>query len=102
MLLEKIRNKGIKWFFWRLNSEFRKPTKAPTKFILDGWLRIRKKISRTRNVNDKEELLYAIYDLKIAPITFDIIEFLINSEYEANRLGKKGFVIVFVPQGKPS
>ena len=102
MLLQKIRNKGIKWFFWRLNSEFRKPTKASTKFILDGLLRIRKKISSTRKDNDHEELLYAIYDLKIAPITFDIIEFLINAEYEANRVGKKGFAIVFVPQEGPA
>ena len=102
MLFDKIRKKGIKWFVWRLKSEFRKPTKAPTKFIIDGWLRIHKMISGTRKDNDKEELLYAIFDLKIAPITFDINEFLILSEYEANQRGKKGFVILFVPQGKPT
>ena len=102
MLLEKIRKKGIKWFFWRLKSEFRRPTKQITKSIIDGWLRICKKISGTQKNNDEEELLYAIYDLKIAPITFNIADFLIVSEYEANKSGKKGFVIVFVPQGKPS
>ena len=99
MLFEKIRKKGIKWFFWRLKNEFRKPTKAPTKFIIDGWLRIHKMISGTRKDNDKEELLYAIFDLKIAPITFNIVDFLILSEYEASQRGKKGFVILFVPQG---
>ena len=102
MLLKKIRQKGIKWFFWRLNNEFRFPTNERYPImasIIDGSLRIRNKISGTRKANDEEELIYSIYDLKIAPITFDIIEFLIHSEYEANRLGKKGFVIVFVPVG---
>ena len=101
MLLKKIKNKGIKWFFWRLNSEFRTPSKPITKSIIDGSLRMRKKLSDFQKDKNEDELLYAIFDLKIAPITFNIIEFLMSSEYEASRSGKKGFVVVFVPEGRP-
>ena len=68
--------------------------------IIDGWLRIRKNISGVQKANNEDELLYAIFDLEIAPITFDIVIFLIVSEYEATKAGKKGFVIVFVPREK--
>ena len=100
MLQKKIKNKGIKWFFWRMRSEFRTPTKAITKSIMDGSLRMRKKLSDSQKDKNEDELLYAIFDLKITPITFNIVEFLISSEYEASQSGKKGFIVVFVPEGK--
>jgi len=62
---------------------------------------MRKKLSDFQKDKNEDELLYAIFDLKIAPITFNIIEFLMSSEYEASQSGKKGFVVVFVPEGKP-
>jgi len=100
-IIEKIRRKGVKWFFWRLKNELRFPSKRITATIVDGLLSIRKKILGVHKINNKDELLYSIFDLKVAPITFNIIDFLIMSEYEANRSGKKGFVIVFVPEGSP-
>ena len=96
-LLNKIRDKGIRWFLWRMKSEIRHPTKPFTESIINGVLQIKKKMTHSATLNDEDNLLYSIYDLKIAPITFNITEFLIDSELEANKTGKKGFVVVFVP-----
>ena len=34
MMLKKIKNKGMKWFFWRLKSEIRNPTNLYFKIIV--------------------------------------------------------------------
>jgi hypothetical protein len=100
MVLQKIRKKGARWFFWRLINEFRNPSKAITKSLIDGALNFRRKLVTPFKADSSDDLLYSIIDLKIFPITFDITENLVDSEYEANKLGKKGFIIVFVPQGR--
>jgi len=100
-IIEKIRRNGFQWFFWRLKSELRTPSKPIAANIVDGFLSIRKKLLKIHKSSHEDELLYSIFDLKIAPITFNIVDFLIVSEYEANKSGKKGFVIVFVPEGNP-
>ena len=98
-LLKKIHDKGLKWLWWRIKSEIRYPRDGSfAETIINGVLRIREIMMRSRTVNDEDNLLYSIYDLKIAPFTFNITEFLIASEYEANRTGKQGFVVVFVPK----
>ena len=98
-LLKKIRDKGLKWLWWRIKSEIRYPRDGSfAETIINAVLRIRNIMMRSRTVNDEDDLLYSIYDLKIAPITFNITEFLMASEYEANRTGKQGFVVVFVPK----
>ena len=99
MILQKIRDKGFKWFFWRLGDEFRNPKKPLSKSLVDSYLRLTKKFSN--NGKKSDDLLYCIYDLKISPITFDISESLIDFEYEAKRQEKKGFVVVFVPEEDP-
>ena len=97
-LLKKIRDRGLSWFWWRIKREIRNPRDGSfTETIINGVLRIRKKMTRTRTVKGEDNLLYSVYDLEIAPITFNITEFLIDSELEANRTGKEGFVVVFVP-----
>ena len=82
-------------------NEFRNPSMPITKATIDGILKFRKRLIGAFKADNSDDLLYSIIDLKIFPITFDITEHLVDSEYEANRLGKKGFIIVFVPQGSP-
>ena len=88
MVLQKIRKKGARWFFWRLINEFRNPSKAITKSLIDGALNFRRKLVTPFKADSSDDLLYSIIDLKIFPITFDITEHLVDSEYEANKLGK--------------
>lgn len=97
-LLKKIRDRGLSWFWWRIKSEIRRPRDGSyTETIINGILQVRKKMTRTRTVKGEDNLLYSVFDLKIAPITYNITEFLIDSELEADRTGKEGFVVVFVP-----
>ena len=100
-VIKKIYKRGIKWFFWRIQKEIRSPSNPYIKKTMDGYLKIKMKHFLNKSNNQEDKLLYVIYDLEIAPITFNVTEFLLDSEYEANRLGKKGFIIVFVPQGSP-
>ena len=79
----------------------RTPTKPITANIVNEFLSIRKKVLKVHKNSHEDELLYSIFDMKIAPITFNIVDFLIVSEYEASQRGKKGFVIVFVPEWNP-
>jgi len=98
-LLKKIHDKGLKWLWWRIKSEIRYPRDGSfAETIINGVLRIRKKMIFSRTVAVEDNLLYSVYDLKIAPITYNITEFLMNSELEAARTGKEGFVVVFVPK----
>jgi hypothetical protein len=97
-LLKKIHDKGLKWLWWRIKSEIRYPRDGSfAETIINGVLRIRKKMIFSRAVAVEDNLLYSVYDLKIAPITYNITEFLMNSELEAAMTGKEGFVVVFVP-----
>ena len=47
--------------------------------------------------NWEDDFLYAVYDLDVSAITFNVAEFLVDAEYEANKRNKNGFVVVFVP-----
>ena len=97
-VIKKIYKRGIKWFFWRIQKEIRSPSNPYIKKTMDGYLKIKMKHFLNKSNNQEDKLLYVIYDLEIAPITFNVTEFLLDSEYEANRLGKEGFVVVFVPR----
>ena len=97
-IINKIREKGFGWLLWRLKIELRTPTNSMVVSLIDRWLAFKSKVSRLGVDNEEDSYLYSIFDLQIAPITFNIIEFLIESEYEAHRSGKKGFIVVFVPR----
>ena len=80
-----------------MKREIRNPSIPLTQKWIDRFLRIRKQISKTWHKTKDENLLYAIYDLDISASTFNILEFMVNAECEANRNDKSGFAIVFVP-----
>ena len=97
-VIKKIRKSGIKWFFWRIKKEVRSPSSPFIMKTMNSYLNIKKKFFLIKGNKREDKLLYVIYDLEIAPITFNITEFLLDSEYEANKLNKEGFVVVFVPR----
>lgn len=95
-ILNKLKNRGIRWFLWRCKQEIFNPSFLGVKKILDYVLKIKKRLKKgTRN--EKDEYLYAIFDLEISPITFNIGEFLCASEIEAIKVNKKGIVLIVVP-----
>jgi hypothetical protein len=96
-VLLKIQKNGFRWFFWRLQREVRNPTNPFLKVIIDKLLYFLKTILKIWATTKKDDFLYAIYDLDVSPITFNITELLIDAEYEAAMRNKKGFVLVFVP-----
>ena len=96
-LFSKLKQKGFRWFLWRLGHEVRNPTTPCLKVTLDKYVYIKKKISKIWIKSKEDDFLYAIYDLDINAITFNVVEFLIDAEYESNKRNKKGFVLVFIP-----
>lgn len=91
----KIRKKGLRWLFNRLINELTNPKNSLLKFIIDNILNINYHFSKK---NTSSQYLYAIYDLDISPITFNIVEYLQLVERELLKLNMIGFVIVFVPK----
>ena len=98
-ILKKIKNLGFGWFYWRIKQEVINPTYKPIKNVINMVLSVKKiKYSKKKN----PDLLYAIYDFEVAPITYNIIEFLVLIEFLIKENNKKGFVIVFVPKKEKS
>lgn len=97
-VVSKIKQKGFRWFIWKLEREFRAPSIPLLKSVIDKSLYFKKQISKIWSKTKEDDLLYAIYDLDINAISFNVAEFLIDAEIEANRRGKRGFVLVFIPR----
>ena len=98
MILKKIRDKGLLWFFNRLRMEIRNPTKQLSKVPIDLFLGARKKIGKLFKKETEDELLYLIYDLEVCDITYHFANRLMDAEFEAKKQRKKGFVVVIVPR----
>ena len=64
---------------------------------LDFFLQIKSKLRRNEK-NKSNDYLYAVFDLEISPITFNIGEFLCAAELESIKRNKKGVVLVIVPK----
>ena len=60
-------------------------------------MEIKSKIRRTEKIRS-DDYLYAIFDLEISPITFNIGELLCAAEVESIEKNKKGIVLVIVPE----
>ena len=99
-MIKKIKDKGLRWLLWRLKSEIRNPTNLYFKIIVDNMLRLRMSVTRPLKRKERDDLLYAIFDMECAPITFNVVEFLVAAEYESRNINKNGFVVVVVPLEK--
>lgn len=89
--------RGLKWFIWRCRQEINNPTFPVVKKPIDFFLGIKSKVRRSKK-SRSEDYLYAIFDLEISPITFNIGEFLCAAEIESIKRSKKGIVLVIVPE----
>ena len=99
-MIKKIKDKGLRWLLWRLKSEIRNPTNLYFKIIVDNMLHLRMSVTRPLIRKECDDLLYAIFDMECAPITFNIAEFLVGAELESRNINKNGFVVVVVPLEK--
>jgi hypothetical protein len=97
-IISKLKQKGFRWFIWRLGCELRTPSNPLFKLVMDKLLFLKKITSKNLDSASKDEFLYVICDLDINAITFNMTEVLVDAEYESNKRGKAGFVLVFVPR----
>ena len=104
-LLLKLRGGGANWLQRRLALELTAPTTAPGQWLhrearklLSIVLMVRRKPHRrTAGKSGTETTLFAFYDLKVAPVTFDFIWFLAAADLLRRRLGLLDLHIVIVP-----
>ena len=94
-IFSKIKNNGIRWLIWRVKREFYTPQINWIRKIIDSALLIKQRVGKEKQTN-VTPYLFGIYDLEIAPITFNIIEYLAYIDYLSKE--RKGFVIVFIPK----
>ena len=99
-MINKVKDKGLRWLLWRLKSEIRNPTNLYFKIVVDNMLRLKMSVKKPLVRKECDDLLYAIFDMECAPITFNITEFLVDAEYESRNINKNGFVVVVVPLEK--
>ena len=105
-LIFKLRQEGPAWILRRLQSELTLPTTKPGKImhaalrrtIAAGSVPVR---SACRLIGTAapvaKDTLYAFYDLKVEPITFDILWFLAGADLQRRRLGLEHIHVVIVP-----
>lgn len=105
-LLFRLRRQGPVWIWRRLKSEWVLPT-TPVGRVLHGMLR-RSLTTVLRTVRTliafadrhefwKDDILYAFYDLKVEPITYDVIWFLVSADVERRRRGLRQIHFIIVP-----
>lgn len=102
----KLRHEGPAWIAKRLSAETAFPTTRPGRAV---HALARRAISAagalprligslgTPKPADAETVLYAFYDLEVAPITFDFLWFLAAADWHRRHLGLDAVHVVIVP-----
>lgn len=102
----KVRSGGLDWISRRLAAEVALPTTGPGQFIhfmarrtIGAAVALPRLIARLAvpRLPDADNTLFAFYDLKIAPITFDFLWFLVGADLQRRQLGLGRIHIVIVP-----
>ncbi len=96
LLREQLKAGGWRWVFDRLRREWRMPT-TPAGRALYRARRPRHEPSPAERAKYPADMLYAFYDLAVAPLTFDVLWFLAGADLERRRLGLKSVHLVVVP-----
>jgi hypothetical protein len=101
LLLYKLRTGGITWLLERLQDEWRLPRTGLGQSLFRGArvvARAARRSSRSADISGRPSgVLYAFYDLGVAPITFDFLWFLVGAELERQRRGCASIHAVIVP-----
>jgi hypothetical protein len=103
-LLFMLRRGGLPWIWRRLRSEWLLPTTRPGRAFHElcrkglnlGFTPLRNSLFGKQS-NLPIETLYAFYDLKVQPITFDVLWFLTGADLERRKRGLKHVYVVIVP-----
>lgn len=102
----KIRSEGLTWLKTRLRAEATLPTTRVGRIIhryaRRGWgavVAIPRSLRRSLALEfpHAHEILFAFYDLKVAPVTFDFLWFLAAADLQRRRSGLKSIHVVIVP-----
>src|SRR5271169_3129929 len=101
LLLYKLRTGGVAWLVERLREEIELPRTSLGQSLFRGARGIARAVQR-RPVRDAacgapSDVLYAFYDLGVAPITFDFLWFLVGAELERRRRELTSVHAVIVP-----
>jgi hypothetical protein len=103
-ILRKVRERGVPWLRDRVSEELRTPS-TPFGVALANVLRpISNFVSRVRGMLEgrlsaefNAPALVLVYDLALAPVTFDLAWTLVDGEMERRRRGLERLDVVFVP-----
>ena len=102
----KLRTEGLVWLKKRLTAEATLPTTEIGRSIhlmarrgLGAAAALPRAVRRLLATDYPEayDVLFAFYDLKVAPVTFDFLWFLAASELHRRRIGLKSIHVVIVP-----
>jgi hypothetical protein len=105
-ILFKLRTQGPRWIATRLAAEAVHPTTRPgqavhalTRCGITAVAALPRMMVRRRAAQfpGADQTLFAFYDLKVAPITFDCLWFLAGADLERRRRGLERVHVVIVP-----
>jgi hypothetical protein len=97
---DRLRQQGIEWVWRRVVAEAVAPSTGPGQRLhyLARWLLGEsRRLRRRTEAADAAETLYAFFDTKVEPITFDALWFILGAEFERRRLGLKAVHFTIVP-----
>ena len=97
LLIYKLRTGGLAWLLERLAEEWHLPRTASGQALHRAARGLRHGVGGKRPVAAAGEVLYAFYDLAVAPVTFDFLWFLVGAELERQRRGLMSVHVVIVP-----
>ncbi len=101
LLVYKLRTGGLPWLARRLRREWELPTTRPGQALYRAARAMWPGLSgEGRTVATAGEVLYAFYDLAVAPITFDCLWFLVGADLARRRAGLASIHAVIVPGGE--
>lgn len=98
LLFYKLRAGGFAWLRERLVEECRLPRTGPGQAlhrVLRALVLTGRRYAPHPRADD--DVLYALYDLAVAPITYDFLWFLVGAELERRRRGVAGVHVTIVP-----
>jgi len=99
LLLYKLRTGGLGWLSQRLREEWHLPRTATGQALYRGARALGRAVSWSprAGISDRDDLLYAFYDLSVAPVTFDFLWFLAGAELERRRRDLRAVHVAIVP-----
>lgn len=100
LLIHKLRSGGLSWLAERLRDEWQMPRTRPGQTLFRAARALGQSVSRSAQPEEARscpEVLYAFYDLGVAPITFDFLWFLVGAELERRRRELTSVHAVIVP-----